>query len=98
LSTTKASCKGFVLTPGNTDDRTPAVKLLQQLFGKVFADKGYVCQKLAKQLFKSVGVQLITKFKRNMKNRLIPLADRLLLRKRAIIESIIDQLKNISRS
>jgi hypothetical protein len=98
LSTTKASCKGFVLTPGNTDDRTPAVKLLQQLFGKVFADKGYVSQKLAKQLFKSVGVQLITKFKRNMKNRLIPLADRLLLRKRTIIESIIDQLKNISRS
>jgi hypothetical protein len=43
-------------------------------------------------------VQLITKFKRNMKNRLLPLADRRLLRKRAIIESIIDQLKNISRS
>ncbi len=86
------------MTPGNTDDRTPVIKLLQQLFGKVFADKGYVSQKLAKQLLESVGVQLITKFKRNMKNRLMPLTDRLLLRKRAIIESIIDQLKNISRS
>jgi hypothetical protein len=86
------------LTPGNTDDRTPVIKLLQQLFGKVFADKGYVSQKLAKQLLESVGVQLIAKFKRNMKNRLMPLTDRLLLRKRAIIESIIDQLKNISRS
>jgi hypothetical protein len=61
----------------------------------VFADKGYVSQKLAKQLLESIGVQLITKFKRNMKNRLMPLTDRLLLRKRAIIESIIDQLKNI---
>ena len=87
----------FVLTPGNTDDRTPVPKLLQQLFGKVFADKGYVSQKLAKQLLESVGVQLMTKLKRNMKNRLMPLADRLLLRKRAIIETIIDQLKNISQ-
>ena len=39
-----------MLTPGNTDDRTPVPKLMQQLFGKVFADKGYVSQKLAKQL------------------------------------------------
>ncbi len=38
----------------------------------------------------------ITKLKRNMKNCLTPLADRLLLRKRSIIESVIDQLKNIS--
>ena len=87
----------FTLTPGNTDDRTPVPKLLQQLFGKVFGDQGYVSQKLAKQLLKSTGVQLITKLRRNMKNRLLPLGDRLLLRKRSIIETIIDQLKNISQ-
>jgi transposase len=87
----------LVLTPGNTDDRTPVPKLLQRLFGKVFADKGYVSQKLAQQLLESVGVQLITKLKRNMKNRLLSLSDRLLLRKRSIIETIIDQLKNISQ-
>lgn len=86
-----------ILTPGNTDDRTPVPKLLQQLFGKVFADKGYVSQKLAKQLLNTAGIQLITKLKRNMKQRLLPLSDRLLLRKRAIIETIIDQLKNISQ-
>ena len=85
------------LTPGNTDDRTPVPQLLQQLFGKVFADKGYVSQKLAKQLLNTAGIQLITKLKRNMKQRLMPLGDRLLLRKRAIIETIIDQLKNISQ-
>lgn len=85
------------LTPGNTDDRTPVPKLLQQLFGKVFADKGYISQKLAKQLLKTAGIQLITKLKRNMKQRLMPLNDRLMLRKRSIIESIIDQLKNISQ-
>ncbi|MCB0013783.1 MAG: IS982 family transposase, partial [Anaerolineales bacterium] len=33
----------------------------------------------------------------NMKNRLIPLADRLLARKRALIETINDQLKSISQ-
>jgi transposase len=87
----------FVLTPGNQDDRTPVPKLLQQLFGKVFADKGYVSQKLAKALLESSGVQLITRLRRNMKNRLMPLGDRLLLRKRAIIESVFDQLKNISQ-
>jgi hypothetical protein len=47
----------FTLTPGNTDDRTPVPKLLQQLFGKVFADKGYVSQKLANQLTGTTGVQ-----------------------------------------
>ena len=96
-STTKASCTGFTLTPGNIDDRTPVPKLLQQLFGKVFADKGYVSQKLAKQLLAMTGVQLITKLRRNMKNRLMALSDRLMLRKRAIIETVIDQLKNISQ-
>ena len=87
----------ILLTPGNTDDRTPVPKLLQQLFGKVFADKGYVSQKLAKQLLKTAGIQLITQLKRNMKQRLMLLNDRLLLRKRSIIETIIDQLKNISQ-
>jgi len=42
------------------------------------------------------GVQLITNIKKNMKNKLMPLTDKLLLRKRSIIETINDQLKNIS--
>ncbi|NDJ20032.1 IS982 family transposase [Myxacorys almedinensis] len=86
-----------IMTPGNTDDRTPVPQLLQQLIGKVFADKGYVSQKLAKQLLETAGIQLITKLKRNMKQRLMPLTDRLMLRKRSVIETIIDQLKNISQ-
>ncbi len=69
----------MLLPWGNTDDRTPVPSLLQQLFGKVFADKGYISQKLAKQLFKTAGIQLITKLKRNMKQRLMPLNDRLML-------------------
>ncbi len=87
----------IVLTPGNTDDRTPVPQLLQQLFGKVFADKGYISQKLVGQLLQTAGIQLITKLKRTMKQRLMPLNDRLMLRKRSIVETIIDQLKNISQ-
>ncbi len=78
---TKASYKGFTLTLGNTDDRQPVAKLLQQIFGKVFAGNGYVSQKLAKRLLEAAGVQLITKLRCNMKNRLMLLSERLLLRK-----------------
>lgn len=85
------------LTPGNTDDRKPVPTLARRLYGKLFADKGYLSQPLFRRLFDDLGLQLITHRKRNMRNQLIPLADKLLLRKRAIIESIFDQLKNISQ-
>jgi hypothetical protein len=87
----------MALTPGNVDDRKPVPRLVKRLFGKIFADKGYLSQSLFRQLLDTFGLQLITKLKSNMKNRLLPLADKLLLRKRAIVETIIDQLKNISQ-
>lgn len=87
----------FCITPGNVDDRKPVPKLAQHLFGKLFGDKGYISQKLAEQLRELFDVQLITKLRANMKNQLMLLSDRLLLRRRAIIETIIDQLKNISQ-
>lgn len=85
------------VTPGNVDDRKPVPDLLHALFGKVYADKGYVSQKLFKELLEKVGIQLVTKLKRNMKQRLMPLCERLMLRKRAVVETVIDQLKNISQ-
>jgi hypothetical protein len=84
------------LTPGNTDDRRTVPELVKGLFGKLFGDKGYVSQPLFKTLFEE-RVQLVTKLKKKMKNRLISLFDQIMLRKRAIIESVIDQLKNISQ-
>ncbi len=93
----KGELLNFQVTPGNVDDRKPVPELLQHLFGKVFADKGYISQKMFKELLASVGVQVVTKLKRNMKQRLMPVGDRLLLRKRAVIETVIDQLKNISQ-
>jgi hypothetical protein len=84
------------LTPGNVDDRTPVPQLIKRLRGKLFGDRGYISVPLTQLLFEQ-GLQLITRLRKNMKNQLMPLSDKLLLRKRAIIESIIDQLKNISQ-
>ena len=86
----------FTLTPGNVDDRKPVPQLAKGLFGKLFGDKGYLSQALFEQLWQQ-NVQLITALKAKMKNRLLPLMDKLLLRKRYIIETINDQLKNVSQ-
>ncbi|HUE97975.1 MAG TPA: IS982 family transposase [Anaerolineales bacterium] len=85
------------ITSGNVDDREPVLALSKRLFGKLIADRGYISQALFEQLLDTFGVQLITKLRKNMKNRLLPLMDKLLLRKRAIIESIVDQFKNFSQ-
>ena len=84
------------LTPGNVDDRRPVPELVKGLFGKLFGDKGYISGPLFEALY-GEGVQLVTKLKRGMRNRLMPLFDKIMLRKRAIIESVTDQLKNISQ-
>jgi transposase len=84
------------LTPGNVDDRRPVKKLVRRLWGKLFGDRGYLSQELFEQLW-AEGLQLITKVRRNMKNKLMPLFDKLLLRQRALIECVNDQLKNISQ-
>lgn len=86
----------FQLTPGNVDDRKPVPVLFKDLFGKVFADRGYISQDLFEELLQE-QVQLITGIRKNMQNRLMIWTDKLLLRKRSIIETINDQLKNISQ-
>ena len=83
-------------TPGNVDDRKPVPQMSNKLWGKLVGDRGYLSQPLFEQLFER-GLQLITPLRKNMKNRLVVLDDKLLTRKRAAIETIIDQLKNISQ-
>ena len=87
---------GFCLTPGNTDDRKPVQKLTKGLSGKLFGDRGYLSKQLFEELLQQ-GLQLVTTVRKNMKNRLLSVMDKLLLRKRFIIETINDQLKNISQ-
>jgi len=86
----------FYLSPGNVDDRVPVPKLAKRLFGKLFGDKGYISQALFDDLLEQ-DVHLITGIRKNMKNRFMPLMDKILLRKRAVIETVNDQLKNISQ-
>ena len=85
----------FCLTPGNMDDRRPVPRLVRRLFGKLFGDRGYISQDLAEELLLTQGVQLITKLRKNLHTRVLHVADKLLLRKRALIESIVDELKNV---
>lgn len=88
----------FALTPGNTSDNdiNLVTRLAKEIAGKLFGDKGYISQELFEALFDS-GLKLITGIRKNMKNKLVELEEKLLLRKRSIIETINDQLKNISQ-
>ena len=86
----------FRLTPGNIDDRQPVVRLAAGLDGQLLGDRGYISQALHDVLL-GQGLEWLTKIRRNMKNRVMRLWDKLLLRKRSLIEPINDQLENISQ-
>ena len=92
----KGEILSFCLTSGNVDDRDENVmnSLTKEIFGKLFADRGYISQKLFENLLKK-DITLITRAKKNMKNKLMDLYDRLMLRKRTVIESVNDFLKNV---
>jgi len=83
----------YMLTAGNVDDRVPVPELSKDIFGRLFGDKGYISQELFLKLYER-GLQIITKLKRNMKNKLMKLIDKLLLRSRGVIESVNNKLKS----
>ena len=68
-------------------------KFLDKIYGKLYADKGYIGKDLIQLLFAD-GLHLITHIKNNMKNSLMTMSDKILLRKRSIIETVHDELKN----
>ncbi len=86
----------FQLTPGNVADVSIAETLSKGFFGKLFGDKGTILKELSKRILKQ-GFELFTTLRSNMKQNLMKLTDKILLRKRAIIETVNDQLKNISQ-
>ena len=89
----KGQIVAFKATAGNTDDRQPLEAMSAALQGKVFADKGYLSKSLLLRLWQR-GLHLVTGIRRNMKNYLMPMLDKLLLRKRFIIETLFDKLKS----
>ncbi len=94
----KGELLNFMITPGDIDDRKPLEykAFVNFIYGKLVGDKGYISKNLFNRLFVD-GIQLITKLKSNMKGSIMKISDRLLLRKRAIIETINDELKNIAQ-
>lgn len=92
----KGEILNFVLTQANVDDRDPLKnqKFVEKIKGKLYADKGYIGQKLTELLFVD-GLHLITSIRNNMKNTLMELKDKILLRKRSVIETVNDELKNM---
>lgn len=94
----KGELLNFMVTPGDVDDRKPLENkhFIEQIFDKLIADKGYIGKELFQRLFVD-GIQLVTKLKSNMKGALMSVYDKVLLRKRAIIETVNDELKNIAQ-
>ena len=80
------------IIPGNTADSAVLEAMTRQLAGKLYADKGYIGNVLFNTLRRR-GLHLITGIRRNMKNHLMPLADKIMLRKRFVIETVLDTLK-----
>lgn len=92
----KGEILDFMLTQANVDDREPLKNksFHQRVFGKLFGDKGYISSDLFEQLFID-GIHLVTKIRKNMKNSLMLMSDKIALRKRALIETVNDELKNM---
>lgn len=92
----KGELLSFCVTQANVDDRESLKNdsFLQSIFGKLFGEKGYISEKLTQLLFVD-GIQLITSIRNNMKNSLMEMSDKILLRKRSIIETVNNELKNI---
>ena len=92
----KGEILSFCITQAKVDDREPLKNesFLKAVFGKLYADKGYISQKLTELLFVD-GIHLVTSIRNNMKNSLMSMADKILLRKRSVIETVNDELKNI---
>jgi hypothetical protein len=92
----KGEIISFVITQGNVDDREPLKmeSFIRAVSGKLDGDRGYISKDLAAILFCD-GINLVAKMRNNMKGGELPLQDRLLLRKRAVIECVNDELKNI---
>jgi transposase len=82
------------VTPGNVDDRKGLLAIASGLFGKLYADKGYIGKEFAQKM-KALGIDMVTKARKNMKELVHSDFDRALLRKRALVETVFDELKNL---
>ena len=83
-------------SPGNKDDRKQLQLMIKNMFGKIFGDRGYISQQLFQELLEQ-GVFMVTRVRKNMKNKLMSLVDKALLLKRALIESVFGKIKLLGK-
>ena len=88
----KGQIMALKITPGNIADTTVLDEITQHLSGKAYADKGYISREEFRKLWQR-GLHLITGIRRNMRNHLMLLGDKIMLRKRFVIETVLDILK-----
>lgn len=86
----KGEFLNFMFTPANIDDREPLKQgcFLENIKGKLCADKGYIGQALFENLFLN-GIELLTEVKNNMRNSLMSMTEKILLHKRALIQTLM---------
>lgn len=89
----KGNLMNAKLTKGNVDDRSVVPQMTADMHGFLFADKGYISRELFLRLL-ARGLKLITGIKLNMKNILVNFEEKILLRKRSLVETVFDYLKN----
>lgn len=82
------------VTPGNVDDRKGLLAIVSGLFGTLYADKGYIGKEFAQKM-KDKGIDVVTRVRKNMKKVLHSEFDQALLRKRSLVETVFDELKNL---
>jgi hypothetical protein len=92
----KGEIVSFLLTPGNVSDNNQnlLIRITKKIWGKLFGDKGYLVNPETFEKLFANGVHLVTNIRKNMKNKLMDLSDKLLLKKRGVIESVGNILKN----
>jgi IS5 family transposase len=89
----KGQIMALKITPGNMDDRAVMEAMTKGLKGKLFADNGYISKKLFAKLWRR-GLHMITGIRKNMKNDLMAIIDKLLLQRRFVVETVFDALKS----
>ena len=88
----KGQIMALKITSGNTADSTVLDEITRHLRGKLYADKGYISHEVFHKLWQR-GLHLITGIRRNMRNHLMLLGDKIMLRKRFVIETVFAILK-----
>ena len=89
----KGEIMALTITPGNIADSAVLDAITRHLSGKLDADKGYISRAVFSTLWQR-GLHLITGIRRNMRNHLMLLGDKIMLHKRFVIETVLDILKS----